>query len=97
MIFLLKIEEVLNESEDINPALAAIKDDEDNDASLMTPENLNSLANDARLFQVYEGTLKGYNARKVRTLCRDLMNKAKKDIVYYKMVSGIMSTYHIFY
>ena len=62
-------------------SLAGLHMKKDKDASLVTPENLNSLANDARLFQVYEGTLKGYNARKVRTLCRDLINKAKKDII----------------
>ena len=53
----------------------------DKDASLVTPENLNSLANDARLYQVYEGTLKEYNGRKVKALCKDLIDKAKQDIV----------------
>ena len=62
-------------------SLAGLHMKKDKDASLVTPENLNSLANDARLYQVYEGTLKEYNGRKVKALCKDLIDKAKQDIV----------------
>lgn len=62
-------------------SLAGLHMKKDKDASLVTPENLNSLANDARLYQVYEGSLKEYNGRKVKALCKDLIDKAKQDIV----------------
>lgn len=62
-------------------SLAGLHMKKDKDASLVTPENLNSLANDARLYQVYEGTLKGYNGRKVKALCKELIDKAKQDII----------------
>ena len=62
-------------------SLAGLHMRKDKDASLVTPENLNSLSDDARLYQVYEGTLKGYDGRKVRALCKDLIDKAKKNII----------------